>query len=57
LIGSKAFTHRSSSPYHRTLRGALTLADLDGEEIVAWIHIAEALSYHGETLRRAQKAA
>jgi magnesium chelatase family protein len=36
---------------------ARTLADLDGEEKVARIHIAEALSYRGETLRRAQEAA
>jgi magnesium chelatase family protein len=43
--------------YHRTLRVARTLADLDGEERVGRIHIAEALSYRGETLRRAQAAA
>ena len=43
--------------YHRTLRVARTLADLDGEEKVARIHVAEALSYRGETLRRAQEAA
>ena len=30
---------------------------LTNEETVARIHIAEALSYRGETLRRAQKAA
>ena len=40
-----------------TLRVARTLADLDGEARVARIHIAEALSYRGETLRRAQAAA
>jgi len=34
-----------------------TLADLDGEDKVARIHVAEALSYRGETLRRAQAAA
>jgi magnesium chelatase family protein len=44
----------SARGYHRTLRVARTLADLDGEELVARIHIAEALSYRGETLRRAQ---
>jgi magnesium chelatase family protein len=47
----------SARGYHRTLRVARTLADLDGEEHVACIHIAEALSYRGETLRRAQAAA
>ncbi|MEZ0279290.1 MAG: ATP-binding protein, partial [Methylibium sp.] len=44
----------SARGYHRTLRVARTLADLDGEAGVARIHIAEALSYRGETLRRAQ---
>jgi magnesium chelatase family protein len=47
----------SARGYHRTLRVARTLADLDGEEKVARIHIAEALSYRRETLRRAQAAA
>jgi magnesium chelatase family protein len=47
----------SARGYHRTLRVARTLADLDGEEKVARIHVAEALSYRGETLRRAQEAA
>jgi magnesium chelatase family protein len=47
----------SARGYHRTLRVARTLADLDGEGCVARIHIAEALSYRGETLRRAQAAA
>jgi magnesium chelatase family protein len=47
----------SARGYHRTLRVARTLADLDGESKVARIHIAEALSYRGETLRRARAAA
>ena len=47
----------SARGYHRTLRVGRTLADLDGEEKVARIHIAEALSYRGETLRRAREAA
>ena len=47
----------SARGYHRTLRVARTLADLDGEARVGRIHIAEALSYRGETLRRAQAAA
>ncbi|MBK5197126.1 MAG: ATP-binding protein [Methyloceanibacter sp.] len=45
----------SARGYHRTLRVARTLADLDGEERVGRIHIAEALSYRGETLRRASR--
>jgi magnesium chelatase family protein len=42
----------SARGYHRTLRVARTLADLDGVQQVARIHIAEALSYRGETLKR-----
>jgi len=33
------------------------LADLEGADIVSRIHIAEALSYRGEALRRAKVAA
>lgn len=42
----------SARGYHRTLKVARTLADLDGEGQVRRIHIAEALSYRGETLTR-----
>ncbi|MEZ5926319.1 MAG: YifB family Mg chelatase-like AAA ATPase [Hyphomicrobiaceae bacterium] len=42
--------------YHRTLRVARTLADLDGQDIVSHAHVAEALSYRGETLRKKQAA-
>lgn len=42
----------SARGYHRTLRVARTLADLDGAQTVARVHIAEALSYRGETLQR-----
>jgi len=35
----------SARGYHRTLRVARTLADLEGIEAVGRIHIAEALSY------------
>lgn len=35
----------SARGYHRVLRVARTLADLDGEPSVCRIHIAEALSY------------
>jgi len=42
----------SARGFHRTLRVARTLADLDGADGVARAHIAEALSYRGETLRQ-----
>ena len=38
--------------YHRTLKVARTIADLDGQGNVARLHIAEALSYRGETMRQ-----
>ena len=41
----------SARGFHRTLRVARTLADLDGADEVARMHVAEALSYRGETLR------
>jgi magnesium chelatase family protein len=37
----------SARGYHRVLRVARTLADLDGREAIARVHIAEALSYRG----------
>ena len=45
----------SARGVHRTMRVARTLADLDGEENISRIHVAEALSYRGEvrTQRRA----
>ena len=46
----------SARGFHRTLKVARTIADLDGLDAVGRIHVAEALSYRGETLRR-QKAA
>jgi magnesium chelatase family protein len=46
----------SARGFHRTLRVARTLADLDGTDGVTRIHVAEALSYRGETLRQ-QRAA
>jgi len=48
--------HLSARGFHRTLRVARTLADLDGAESVGRMHVAEALSYRGETLRQAQAA-
>lgn len=46
----------SARGYHRTLKVARTLADLGGEDRVGRAHIAEALSYRGETLRAKQVA-
>ena len=46
----------SARGYHRVLKLARTLADLDGAETVARIHIAEALSYRALPLDLAQAA-
>lgn len=46
----------SARGFHRTLRVARTLADLDGADTVARIHVAEALSYRGETMRQGRAA-
>ena len=46
----------SARGFHRTLKVARTLADLDGIEKVGRIHVAEALSYRAETLRQSRAA-
>jgi magnesium chelatase family protein len=46
----------SARGFHRTLRVARTLADLDDTDKVARVHVAEALSYRGETLRQQHAA-
>ena len=45
----------SARGYHRVLRVARTLADLDGTESVGRVHLAEALSYRAlaDEVRRA----
>ena len=43
----------SARGYHRVLRVARTLADLEGSEAVRRVHIAEALSYRRAPLDRA----
>ena len=47
--------HLSARGYHRVLRVARTLADLDGAEAVGRVHLAEALSYRAlaDEVRRA----
>ena len=50
---------RCTSPHAAStarLRVARTLADLDGEEGIGRAHVAEALSYRGETLRQIKAA-
>lgn len=47
----------SARGFHRSLRVARTLADLDGAERVSRQHVAEALSYRGEALRDKAEAA
>ncbi len=42
--------------YHRVLKVARTLADLDGEEKVARVHLAEALAYRATPALRAEAA-
>jgi magnesium chelatase family protein len=60
--GAKLLSHAaqtlqlSARGFHRVMRVARTLADLDGEEGVGRVHIAEALSYRGETLRQKSAA-
>jgi magnesium chelatase family protein len=46
----------SARAWHRTLRVARTLADLDGSQSVRRLHIAEALSYRRAPMRAALAA-
>jgi magnesium chelatase family protein len=57
LLKTMAATAKlSARGYYRTLRVARTLADLDAATTVSRVHVAEALSYRGETMRAAQAA-
>ena len=42
----------SARGFHRTLKVARTIADLDGADGVGRMHVAEALSYRGEAMRQ-----
>jgi magnesium chelatase family protein len=46
----------SARGFHRVLKVGRTLADLDGEERVRRIHVAEALSYRAHADRRSSAA-
>ena len=46
----------SARGFHRVLRVSRTIADLDGADTVSRLHVAEALSYRGETLRQTRAA-
>ncbi|QFU17553.1 YifB family Mg chelatase-like AAA ATPase [Microvirga thermotolerans] len=46
----------SARGFHRVLKVARTLADLDGEEKIRRVHLAEALSYRASADRRANAA-
>jgi len=46
----------SARAYHRVLKVARTLADLDGAETVGRIHLAESISYRMATERLSQAA-
>jgi magnesium chelatase family protein len=46
----------SARGFHRTLKVARTIADLDGEIRVGRMHVAEALGYRRETLSRSRAA-
>jgi magnesium chelatase family protein len=48
--------HLSARGFHRVLRVSRTIADLDGAAAVSRLHVAEALSYRGETMRQRQVA-
>ena len=55
LRDAAAQMHMSARGYHRVLRVAHTLADLDGAAQVGRVHLAKALSYHAlaDEVRRA----
>ena len=48
--------HLTARGFHRVLKLARTLADLDGAAQVGRIHLAEALSYRGQSVRQTQAA-
>lgn len=51
LVDAANVLKLSARGYHRTLKVARTLADLDGEELIRRDHVAEALAYKTDALR------
>lgn len=56
LVGASQSLGLTARGYHRVVRLARTLADLDGADILGRVHVAEALSYRGEAQRVSQAA-
>jgi magnesium chelatase family protein len=56
LIDAANGLRLSARAYHRVLKTARTIADLDGAEAVGRVHVAEALAYRAAPDRRAEAA-
>ncbi|MEM1389730.1 MAG: YifB family Mg chelatase-like AAA ATPase [Pseudomonadota bacterium] len=60
IAGAAAKLNLSARAYHRVLKVARTIADLDGASAVRRLHVAEALSYRrraaGDTTAQSEKA-
>jgi len=56
LRNASTILQLSARGFHRTLKVARTIADLDACDQVGSDHVAEALSYRGEAMRQRQAA-